>query len=230
MENLKVIARIYNDYKEKFGIPRQSGIIDIESKIEFEPEFRCAEAFRGLEQYNYLWILWDFSESHGEWSPTVRPPKLGGNTRMGVFATRSPFRPNSIGLSSVKLERIEFSKDKGPVLTVKGADILNGTPIYDVKPYIKYADSHEDANNGFAFTDISAALTVEISESLLEIINPEKRDTLKKILSQDPRPSYKTNKSPGNTQYGLKFAEYNIKFTVKDKILTVTDIQKIKEP
>lgn len=223
MDNLKIIARIYNDYTEKFGIPRQSGIIDIESKILFEPEFRNREAFRGLEQYNYLWLLWDFSESHGEWSPTVRPPKLGGNTRMGVFATRSPFRPNSIGLSSVKLKSIEFTKDNGPVITVTGADILNGTPIYDIKPYIKYADSHEDANNGFALSDISDSLSVEIPSSILSLVSPEKQDILMKILSQDPRPAYKRDNS---SEYGIKFAEYNIKFTVSGELLTVTEIEK----
>lgn len=227
METLKIIARIYNDYTEKFGIPRQSGIIEIESKIIFEPEFRNREAFRGLEQYNYLWLLWDFSESYGEWSPTVRPPKLGGNTRMGVFATRSPFRPNSIGLSSVKLKKIEFTQDNGPVITVLGADILNGTPIYDIKPYIKYADSHEDANNGFALSDISDSLSVDTSNSILSIISPEKRDILIKMLSQDPRPAYKQD---NQTEYGIKFAEYNIKFKVSDKVLTVTKIEKKKEP
>lgn len=223
MDNLKIIARIYNDYTEKFGIPRQSGIIDIESKILFEPEFRNREALRGLEQYNYLWLLWDFSESHGEWSPTVRPPKLGGNTRMGVFATRSPFRPNSIGLSSVKLKSIEFTKNDGPVITVSGADILNGTPIYDIKPYIKYADSHEDANNGFALSDISDSLSVKIPRSMLSLVSPEKQDILIKILSQDPRPAYKRDNS---SEYGIKFAEYNIKFTVNGELLTVTEIKK----
>lgn len=227
MDNLKVIAHIYNDYTEKFGIPRQSGIIAIESKIIFEPEFRNREAFRGLEEYNYLWLLWDFSESHCEWSPTVRPPKLGGNTRMGVFATRSPFRPNSIGLSSVKLKKIEFTKANGPIITVSGADILNGTPIYDIKPYIKYADSHEDANNGFALSDVSDSLSVEIPSSMLSVVTPKKRDILVKILSQDPRPAYKCD---SNTEYGIKFAEYNIKFNIQDKILTVTNIEKQKEP
>lgn len=227
MKTLKTIARIYNDYTEKFGIPRQSGIIDIESKIIFEPEFRHREAFRGLEEFNYLWLLWDFSESHGDWSPTVRPPKLGGNTRMGVFATRSPFRPNSIGLSSVKIKKIEFTQEYGPVITVLGADILNGTPIYDIKPYIKYADSHEDANNGFALSDISDPLSVEISENMLSIVNPEKRDILLKVLSQDPRPTYKRDRS---FEYGIEFAEYNVRFKVNDAVLTVTDISKIKEP
>lgn len=226
MEKLEVIAYIYNDYKEKFGIPRQSGIIDIESKIIFEPSFRNKEAFRGIEQYNYLWLLWDFSESHGEWSPTVRPPKLGGNTRMGVFATRSPFRPNSIGLSSVRFKKIEFTKENGPVITVNGADILNGTPIYDIKPYIKYADSHEDANNGFALSDISDSLTVEIQDTLLGVIDEKKRKAVIKILSQDPRPAYKSDVT---IEYGVNFADYNIKFKVKDNILSVTNIEKIKE-
>lgn len=227
MDKLKIIAYIYNDYKEKFGIPRQSGIIDIESVIIFEPEFRNKDAFRGIEQYNYLWLLWDFSEAHGEWSPTVRPPKLGGNKRMGVFATRSPFRPNSIGLSSVMLKKIEFTDEKGPVITVTGADILSGTPIYDIKPYIKYADSHNDANNGFALSDISGSLTVNFPDDLSEKINFKKRNSLIKILAQDPRPAYKCDSS---AEYGIKFAEYNIKFIVKDGILTVTAIEKLKEP
>lgn len=222
MENLKIIARIYNDYTEKFGIPRQSNIIDIESKIIFEPEYRIAEAFRGIDRFNYLWLLWDFSESHADWSPTVRPPKLGGNTRMGVFATRSPFRPNSIGLSSVKLKGLEFTDD-GPVLTVLGADILNGTPIFDIKPYIKYADSHEDANNGFALTDTNDTLKVESTNELLTIIPTEKQQSLIKILAQDPRPAYKND---DGTEYGIKFADYNIRFTVKDKVLTVTKTEK----
>lgn len=222
MENLKIIARIYNDYTEKFGIPRQSNIIDIESKIIFEPEYRIAEAFRGIDRFNYLWLLWDFSESHADWSPTVRPPKLGGNTRMGVFATRSPFRPNSIGLSSVKLKGLEFTDD-GPVLTVLGADILNGTPIFDIKPYIKYADSHEDANNGFALTDTNDTLKVEFTNELLTIIPTDKQQSLIKILAQDPRPAYKND---DGTEYGIKFADYNIRFTVKDKVLTVTKAEK----
>lgn len=222
MENLKIIARIYNDYTEKFGIPRQSNIIDIESKIIFEPEYRNAEAFRGIDRFNYLWLLWDFSESHADWSPTVRPPKLGGNTRMGVFATRSPFRPNSIGLSSVKLKGLEFTDD-GPVLTVLGADILNGTPIFDIKPYIKYADSHEDANNGFALTDTNDTLKVEFTNELLTIIPTDKQQSLIKILAQDPRPAYKND---DGTEYGIKFADYNIRFTVKDKVLTVTKAEK----
>lgn len=222
MENLKIIARIYNDYTEKFGIPRQSNIIDIESKIIFEPEYRIAEAFRGIDRFNYLWLLWDFSESHADWSPTVRPPKLGGNTRMGVFATRSPFRPNSIGLSSVKLKGLEFTDD-GPVLTVLGADILNGTPIFDIKPYIKYADSHEDANNGFALTDTNDTLKVEFTNELLTIIPTDKQQSLIKILAQDPRPAYKND---DGTEYGIKFADYNIRFTVKDKVLTVTKTEK----
>ena len=222
MENLKIIARIYNDYTEKFGIPRQSNIIDIESKIIFEPEYRIAEAFRGIDRFNYLWLLWDFSESHADWSPTVRPPRLGGNQRMGVFATRSPFRPNSIGLSSVKLKGLEFTDD-GPVLTVLGADILNGTPIFDIKPYIKYADSHEDANNGFALTDTNDTLKVEFTNELLTIIPTDKQQSLIKILAQDPRPAYKND---DGTEYGIKFADYNIRFTVKDKVLTVTKAEK----
>ena len=223
MENLKVIARIYNDYTEKFGIPRQSNIIPIESKIIFEPEFRNADSIRGLEEFQYIWLLWEFTETNGEWSPTVRPPKLGGNTRKGVFATRSPFRPNPIGMSSVKLKSIEFDKTHGSVLNVIGADILNGTPIFDIKPYIKYADSHEDANNGFADSIVSDLLTVNISKEQLNSIPQEKQETLIKILAQDPRPAYKTD---CNNEYGIKFAEYNIRFKVNNSTLTVTEVQK----
>ena len=191
MPEIKIIAHIENDFTEKFGIPRQSGLADVPSRIVFEPEYRVAEAFRGLEGFSHLWILWLFSEAMGKkWSPTVRPPRLGGNTRMGVFATRSPFRPNSIGLSSVKISGIDLNSPDGPVITVTGADIMNGTPIIDIKPYLAYTDSHPEALSGFALADRSDILTVDFPPELLEKVPEEKRHGLIKILAQDPRPSY----------------------------------------
>ena len=182
MPEIKIIAHIENDFTEKFGIPRQSGLADVPSRIVFEPEYRAAEAFRGLEGFSHLWILWLFSEAMGKkWSPTVRPPRLGGNTRMGVFATRSPFRPNSIGLSSVKITGIDLNSPDGPVITVTGADIMNGTPIIDIKPYLAYTDSHPEALSGFALTDRSDILTVDFPPELLEKVPEEKRHGLIKI-------------------------------------------------
>lgn len=226
MGELKIIGRIFNDFSEKFGIPRQSGIIEIESKIIFEQQYRCKEAFKGIEKFNYLWLIWDFSEAHREeWSPTVRPPKLGGNTRAGVFATRSPFRPNPIGLSSVKLKSVEFTEKDGPVITVTGADLMNNTPIYDIKPYINYADSHPDANNGFALSDISDSLDVNFPKDVLSVIPFDKQENLLKILAQDPRPAYKKD---GEHVYGLHYSDYNIRFTISDNTLSVISAEKIK--
>lgn len=221
--SLKIIARIYNDYSEKFGIPRQSGIVEsVKSKIIFEPEYRNADAFRGLEGYSHLWLIWQFSEvKQDNWSPTVRPPKLGGNTRMGVFATRSPFRPNPIGLSSVKLEKIEFTENNGPILTVSGADIMNGTPIFDIKPYLPYTDIHNDANGGFALQSKEKQVEVTFSNDVMSRIPDNKRIELIEILEQDPRPAYQNEP---NRIYGMKFAEYNVKFTVNDKILKIIEI------
>lgn len=221
--SLKIIARIYNDYSEKFGIPRQSGIVEsVKSKIIFEPEYRNADAFRGLEGYSHLWLIWQFSEvKQDNWSPTVRPPKLGGNTRMGVFATRSPFRPNPIGLSSVKLEKIEFTENNGPILTVSGADIMNGTPIFDIKPYLPYTDIHNDANGGFALQSKEKQVEVTFSNDVMARIPDNKRIELIEILEQDPRPAYQNEP---NRIYGMKFAEYNVKFTVNDKILKIIEI------
>ena len=221
---MKIIARIRNDFKEKFGIPRQSGIADtLESRIVFEPEYRVPEALRGIDGYSRLWLIWQFSEAVREdWSPTVRPPRLGGNKRMGVFATRSPYRPNPIGLSSVSLIRIEHTLTEGDVLVVGGADLLDGTPIYDVKPYLAFTDSHPDAKGGFADEVRDYSLSVEISEELLSRVAESKRRALVTVLEGDPRPSYKPD---GDHVYGMRYADYEVSFTVSDGILTVTDIR-----
>ena len=220
---MKIIARIHTPYKEKFGIPRQSGICDkITSKIVFEKEFRRPEALMGLEGYSHLWVIWNFSESEREdFSPTVRPPRLGGNKRMGVFATRSPFRPNPIGLSSLKIERIEKTGKEGTVIFVRGADMLDGTPIYDIKPYIPFTDSHPEARGGFADEVFDYSVAVDFPKELLEIISPEYREALCEILAGDPRPSYKKD---GERVYGMRFAEYEIFFKVSDGTLAVCDV------
>ncbi len=220
---MKIIAHIKTDFKEKFGIPRQSGLVEnTRGKIIFEKEYRVKEAFRGLEDFSHIWILWQFSEAVREnWSPTVRPPLLGGNKRVGVFATRSPFRPNPIGLSCVKLEKIEYTKKDGPVLCVSGADILDGTPIYDIKPYLSYADSHPDAIGGFTENLNERSLKVEIKDEKFYEISEQKQDEIIKILSHDPRPSYKDD---GKT-YGMKYNSYEIKFSVTDGILAVTSVE-----
>ncbi len=220
---MKIIARISTDLPSKFGLPRQSGLVEgIEGTIVFEQQYRIPEAFRGLEDFSHIWILWQFSEAvRDSWSPTVRPPMLGGNKRVGVFATRSPFRPNSIGLSSVKLERIEFTADKGPVLHVSGCDLMDGTPIYDIKPYLAYTDSHPEALGGFTQALPDRSLCVELSEELLLRVPADKRDTLKAILSQDPRPSYQDDPE---RVYGFGFAGLEVKFTVHNGFLTVVGI------
>lgn len=225
---IKVIARIHSDFDEKFGIPRQSGLAQsVKAKIVFEPEFRNPEAVRGLEGYSHIWLIWQFSKAvRDDWSPTVRPPRLGGNTRMGVFATRSPFRPNSMGLSSVKLDKVEIDPELGPVLHVSGADLLNGTPIYDVKPYVKYADSHPDAVSGFADTAGERRVEVEFPEDLLVRVPEDKRAALIEVLENDPRPSYQ---SDSERIYGLAFAGLNVKFTVDDGVLYVIDCEKKKD-
>ncbi len=221
---MKQIARIRNDFKEKFGIPRQSGIAEaIVSYIVFEPEYRIPEALRGIEDFSYLWLIFEFSESVRDgWSPTVRPPRLGGNKRVGVFATRSPFRPNPIGLSSVKNLGL-VNTDEGMVLMVGGADLLDGTPIYDIKPYLPYTDSHPDALFGYAKDVLDYSLTVDFPDYLLSRVATEKREALKIILSQDPRPSYKAD---GERIYTFTFADYEISFKVENAVLTVTDITK----
>ncbi len=221
--SLKIIAHIENDFTEKFGIPRQSGLADIPSKIVFEPPYRSPEAFRGIEGYSHLWLMWIFTEAEGrEFSPTVRPPRLGGNTRMGVFATRSPFRPNSIGLSSVRLTDVRFCTSEGPVLYVSGADIMNGTPIIDVKPYLAYTDSHPDAVSGFALTETGNILEVDFPPELQKKLPPEKTEGLVKLLAQDPRPSY--HSSP-DREYAMSYGGYDIVFTVDGNILSVTEVR-----
>ena len=223
---MKPIARIYTDFKTKFGLPRQSGLIkEITGKIVFEKEYSIAEAFKGLEDFSHIWVLWEFSEAKKEsWRPTVRPPLLGGNKRMGVFATRSPFRPNSIGLSCVKLEKIDYDKNTGTVLYVSGCDLMNGTPIYDIKPYLPYCDSVPEAVGGFTETLGERKLEVSISDGLLGRVPEEKRDELLGVLQGDPRPSYQNDPE---REYGFEFADLEIGFKVDEKKLTVTKIEKI---
>ncbi len=220
-----IVAVIRTDFPEKFGIPRQSGIVkNLKGRIVFEPEYRDVSALRGLEDFTHLWLLWEFSENVGkEWSPTVRPPRLGGNKRMGVFATRSPFRPNPIGLSCVKIEGIRENGAEGVVIDVSGADMMDGTPIYDIKPYIPYTDSHPEASGGFSDSVYGDLLQVEISENLIFGIPENTVQSLKEILASDPRPGYKED---SDRVYGFDFAEYSIKFTVKDGVLKVTEIEK----
>lgn len=223
---LKIIAHIESDYPEKFGIPRQSGLVNSAmSRIVFCSEYRNADALRGLEQYSYLWLIWQFSEAiREEWSPTVRPPRLGGNKRMGVFATRSPFRPNPLGLSSVKIEAIELNTPNGPVITVSGADLMDGTPIYDIKPYLPYVDSHPEASNGFALSSKDALLDVVVSDELLNMLPVEKHDALIETLAQDPRPQYQNEPE---RIYTMSFSGFDVSFTVKENILTVNNIVNI---
>lgn len=220
---MKTIARIHNDFSEKFGIPRQSGIIpSLKATIVFEPEFRNADAVRGLEKFSHIWLLWEFSEAvRSEWSPTVRPPRLGGNQRMGVFATRSPFRPNPIGLSCVKLEEIIFKGENAPVLCVSGADLLDGTPIYDIKPYLPYTDSHPEATGGFTDEISKKPLEVNCPETLMNLIPHQHRQAITDILAQDPRPSYQHDPE---RIYGMEYAEIEIRFSVNGNILTITDV------
>ncbi len=220
---MKVIAHIHNDFTAKFGIPRQSGLVDeVTARIIFEPEYRNADAFRGLEGYSHLWLIWEFSEAKTDhWSPTVRPPRLGGNTRMGVFATRSPYRPNPIGLSSVKLVSMELHTPDGPVLTVQGADLLDGTPIYDIKPYLAYTDAHSDAKGGFAFGPKDGKVQVDCKAELLDGISPQKRQELLALLAQDPRPGYQEDPQ---RIYGMEYGDMDIRFTVADGILKVLEI------
>lgn len=218
---MKIIARIHTDFPTKFGIPRQSGLADTQATIVFEPEYRFDEALRGIEEYSHLWLIWEFSEVKDKpWSPTVRPPRLGGNKRVGVFATRSPFRPNPVGLSCVKFLRCEKTP-KGTVLVVSGADLMDSTPIYDIKPYIPYADCHTDAKGSFSDTHKDYHLAVECDEALMNKIPESKRDALLQVLSQDPRPSYIDD---ANRVFGFEYAGFEIRFTVKDNTLTVTDI------
>lgn len=220
------IARMRSDFPTKFGIPRQSCLVpELRSTIVFESEFRNPDTLRGIEGYTHLWLIWQFSEAvRQEWSPTVRPPRLGGNTRMGVFATRSPFRPNSLGLSCVRLLGIEHTDKNGTVIHVAGADLMDGTPIFDIKPYIPYSDSHPDASGGFTDTAGEFLLKVDFPETLLSILPEEKRDAAKAVLSHDPRPSYQ--RKPERI-YGINFAGYDIRFRVDGDVLTVQSVEKI---
>ena len=222
---IQAIAKMRSDFPTKFGIPRQSNLVEsLESTIVFEPEFRNPDTLRGIEGYSHLWIIWQFSQAvRSNWSPTVRPPRLGGNVRMGVFATRSPFRPNNLGLSCVKLLGVEQSESDGLVLRVAGADLMDGTPIFDIKPYIPYSDSFPDAVGGFTDTAADFLLQVEFPENLLQLLPESKRDAAIGVLSHDPRPSYQ--KDPDRV-YGLTFAGFDIRFSVREKVLTVLEVIK----
>lgn len=220
---MKTIARIHTDFPTKFGIPRQSGIIaSLQATIVFEPEYRNPDAVRGLEDFSHIWLLWQFSEAvRDNWSPTVRPPRLGGNVRKGVFATRSPFRPNPIGLSSVKLEKVEIDPKFGPILHVSGADLMDGTPIYDIKPYIAYTDSHPEAVSGFATTPAEFLLEVNFPESLLQKVPESQRKSLTDVLAHDPRPQYQDDP---DRVYGMAFGGMEVKFKVEERLLTIVEV------
>ena len=224
--NIQVIARMHSDFATKFGIPRQSGLVEqLRSTIVFEPEFRNPDALRGIEDFSHLWIVWQFSEAVRQgWSPTVRPPRLGGNTRMGVFATRSPFRPNNLGLSCVRLLGVEQTKEFGTVLHVGGADLMDGTPIFDIKPYIPYADCQPEATGGFTDSAADFLLEVDFPAQLLNRLPEDKQQAAVQVLSHDPRPSYQ--RKPDRI-YGLTFAGFDIRFQVRDDILTVVDVNSI---
>ncbi len=220
---MKVIARMYTDFPEKFGIPRQSGLVqELKGRILLEPEYRREDALRGLEGFSHIWLLWEFSQSIQEkWSPTVRPPRLGGNTRLGVFATRSPFRPNPIGLSCVRLDKVQMEKE-GPALYVSGGDLLDGTPIYDIKPYLPYTDAHPEAAGGWAEKVRGHSLEVEIPPRWLLQIPPEYQTALAEVLAQDPRPSYQEDPE---RVYGMGFAGMEIRFRVSGRHLTVCEVK-----
>lgn len=219
-----IIARIRSQFPEKFGIPRQSGLVEeLKARVVFEPEYRDPQALRGLEGFSHIWLIWQFSRSMGAgWSPTVRPPRLGGNERMGVFATRSPFRPNPMGLSCVKLEKVELSTSEGPVLWVAGADLMDGTPIYDIKPYLPYADCKPQAVGGFASAPKEATLTVDFPPQLLERVPQELREALSGVLAQDPRPTY--HHDPQRV-YGMAFGGLQVRFTVDGDRLAVVEVE-----
>lgn len=223
--NIQIIAKMRSDFPTKFGIPRQSGLVnELESTIVFEPEYRNDDALRGIEGFSHLWIIWQFSQAvRQDWSPTVRPPRLGGNTRMGVFATRSPFRPNHLGLSCVKLLKVEHTQQMGTVLHVAGADLMDGTPIFDIKPYIPYSDAFPDAVGGFTDTAGDFLLDVVFPQHLLQMLPANKQQAAVSVLSHDPRPSYQRNP---DRIYGLSFAGFDIRFTVKEKTLTVCEVRK----
>jgi len=222
---MKIIARIHTDFPTKFGIPRQSGLVEeLKSTLVFEPEYRDENALRGIEQFSHLWLIWQFSEAvRDDWSPTVRPPRLGGNTRIGVFATRSPFRPNAIGLSSVKLEGVRRDPKYGMVLDLSCADLMDGTPILDIKPYIPFSDAHPEASEGYTARTIAHTLEVDFPEELLCRVPEGKRTALRGVLRQDPRPSYQEDPE---RIYGFNFAGWEIHFRVAENRLTVTDVER----
>ena len=224
MQQLEPIAHIRSDFPSKFGIPRQSGLVDaLKATIVFEPAFRDASALRGLEGWSHIWLIWQFSESVMDgWSPTVKPPRLGGNRRMGVFATRSPFRPNPLGLSCVKLEGVDLSTPDGPVLHVAGADLMDGTPIYDIKPYLPYADCHPEATDGFAGEVKDYAVAVDFPQPLLDVLPADKREAIMRVLEQDPRPGYRHG--DGDRVYGVEFAGFDVRFTVSGGTLKVQEV------
>ncbi len=221
-QTVRSIAHIETAFGSKFGVPRQSGIADaLEARVIFEPEYRIPEAFRGLEEFSHIWLIWSFSEvPQKDWTPTVRPPMLGGNVRMGVFATRSPFRPNTLGLSSVRLIGIDWECKEAPVLVVAGADLMNNTPIFDVKPYLPFTDSHPKAKGGFTENVLrdEKKLKVEIPEKISRILGTEQIEALRQVLEHDPRPHYQHDE---NRIYGMDFMKINIRFSVKDGVLTV---------
>lgn len=223
--NIELIAYFHSPFHSKFGIPKQSGLVEeLEGSIVFCPEYRNADALRGLDEFDYLWLIWGFSANkHAATSLVVRPPLLGGNEKMGVFATRSPFRPNALGLSSVRISRIETDTTRGPVITVVGADLMDGTPIYDIKPYIPYADSHPEAKGGFTDTHAICRLTVVIPDCFHHLFSQSQLQALYKVLELDPRPHY--HKS-GQKEYGMPYMDYDVHFTVNDGVLTVTDVVK----
>lgn len=223
--NIEPIAYFHSPFHSKFGIPKQSGLVEeLEGSIVFCPEYRNADALRGLDEFDYLWLIWGFSANkHAATSLVVRPPLLGGNEKMGVFATRSPFRPNALGLSSVCISRIETDTTRGPVITVVGADLMDGTPIYDIKPYIPYADSHPEAKGGFTDTHAICRLTVVIPDCFHHLFSQSQLQALYKVLELDPRPHY--HKS-GQKEYGMPYMDYDVHFTVNDGVLTVTDVIK----
>lgn len=223
--NIEPIAYFHSPFHSKFGIPKQSGLVEeLEGSIVFCPEYRNADALRGLDEFDYLWLIWGFSANkHAATSLVVRPPLLGGNEKMGVFATRSPFRPNALGLSSVRISRIETDTTRGPVITVVGADLMDGTPIYDIKPYIPYADSHPEAKGGFTDTHAICRLTVVIPDCFHNLFSQSQLQALYKVLELDPRPHY--HKS-GQKEYGMPYMDYDVHFTVNDGVLTVTDVVK----